>query len=869
MQKAYEPIRSKLKMMNSLSKLICFLSLLIIPLTGFSQGLQFHSNNYLIDDRTSYHVFDNKPEIFKDFIEISFEFSVIDPHSFGYILYVKDIENNLYYNLTFTSENDSLSYLKLSIESKASLISIPLDKKQLGKRRWHDASLRFDSEKDSIFLRIDQKYSSVQALIRNSKIQPEIYFGKHESFIDVPEIAIKNLELTGKNKSIRFPFNEISGQAVHDTQVRSLGRVENPVWLINESYNWKLRKSFSTEQVSAVNFNAPNQEFIIINKDSLIIYNIQEDATVSKSLADPVPVPMRLGSSFLNKQNNQLYIYEVNDVEPGKPSIASLNMDNFSWTIYTSEQLNRQKHHHVSYQDNTANKYCIFGGFGNKHYSNDFYSFDLSKPQWIKEEFTGDFIPPRFFSGLTSLNNRELILFGGVGNPSGDQAVGKIYYTDCFHIDLNKKSISKLWELADFNQRMVASRNMILSPDSAYFYTLYYPEYIPNTFLSLYKFSIENGSYEILGDSIPMVSERIRTNANIYLDRKINEIYCAIQEFNLDGSSKIRIYSIPNTPVSRNEFYTDYSATGLSSATLLISLLLILIILFLFYFVFFHQRRKKSRIKKQREQIQNEVRFIPAKQQQKKNAVYLFGKFRVLDRNKRDISHLFSPKIKQLFLLILINSQKNRVSSADIYSNLWPDKPREKAKNSKGVILNQLRKILNDIEGIELMNENKKLYFGLSPDFYCDYLDFKRLIQEFESENTPAEAFIQELVSIISQGKFLEEDNFSSIDRLKEEFENDILKFIPYQLETSFKNHNYFQVIEISKILYHIDPTNELAFHCELLSYMKLNMEEKAKKRYNAFIIEYKKENDDDFPHTFRELLKFKSLELIKEKSVF
>jgi hypothetical protein len=41
----------------------------------------------------------------------------------------------------------------------------------------------------------------------------------------------------------------------------------------------------------------------------------------------------------------------------------------------------------------------------------------------------------------------------------------------------------------------------------------------------------------------------------------------------------------------------------------------------------------------------------------KPNAVYLLGEFIVFNKNSRDITYLFSPKIKQLFILILFNSK--------------------------------------------------------------------------------------------------------------------------------------------------------------------------------------------------------------------
>ena len=36
------------------------------------------------------------------------------------------------------------------------------------------------------------------------------------------------------------------------------------------------------------------------------------------------------------------------------------------------------------------------------------------------------------------------------------------------------------------------------------------------------------------------------------------------------------------------------------------------------------------------------------------NAVYLFGPFTVIDRNGRDITHLFSSRLRQVFIYILL-----------------------------------------------------------------------------------------------------------------------------------------------------------------------------------------------------------------------
>ena len=60
----------------------------------------------------------------------------------------------------------------------------------------------------------------------------------------------------------------------------------------------------------------------------------------------------------------------------------------------------------------------------------------------------------------------------------------------------------------------------------------------------------------------------------------------------------------------------------------------------------------------------------------------------VYDKNKGDITYLFSPKIKQLFILILMYSRdQGGITSRKISSALWPDKDPHKQKISRVLLL--------------------------------------------------------------------------------------------------------------------------------------------------------------------------------------
>lgn len=848
------------------NKLILLIfALVLIRIDVFAQGLQFHSNIDLIEARTSYNVFAEKSVTLKDFLEIKFDLSVNSPNSFGSVLHVKNKENNHHYNLVHTNENDNISYLKFSIDSKEIPISVLLLKKELGKRKWINISIIFDAQKDSIYFNIDDRKYSIYNEFSTNKFSPSVFFGKYDSFIDVPDISIRKLRISGKKTSVSFNFNEISGSQVHDSKGFVWGSVENPIWLINESFFWKSRFRFSSDKVTATNFDSKLQRFIFINSDSICFFDIVKDTFLGNKLPEKTPVPLRLGLSFISEEGEELTVYELNDVSSNKPTIASINLSTLNWEIWSNEQFDKQSHHHISNFTPEKEEYIIFGGFGNKEYFNEFYSIKKGDSNWEKLHFKGDTISPRFFSGGTKLSNDELIIFGGVGNPSRQQSAGKIYYTDCYLVNLQDKVIKKLWNSDALTTKMVSGTNLILSTDSLYFYSIYYPEYLPHTFLKLYKFSIKDGTYEIVGDSIPMISERIRTNAKLYFNRVLNELYCVTQEFQLDGSSEIEIYSISSPPVAANNYYREVSKHKDLGFINLIIIALGGLILFLFWRRYI--RRKKLNI--QKSLIISNKNIPDTFTNQLKNSVYLFGEFKVFDKRGKEISYLFSPKIQQLFLIILLNSKKNKITSREIYSVLWPEKPLEKAKNSKGVVLNQLRKIISDIEGIELHTENRKLYFKTENNFYCDYIEFSTNINILKSNDTIPENTPESLFAILSAGQFLKFVELEYFDSIKKDFENEVISLIPFQLDKYFKKENYLMVLQLCKIMFYIDLTNELAFHYEIVAYTKLNMLEKARKRFNAFSFEYKKESNDDYNYTFSDLTNHKSYEFIRQNSIY
>lgn len=478
-------------------------------------------------------------------------------------------------------------------------------------------------------------------------------------------------------------------------------------------------------------------------------------------------------------------------------------------------------------------------------YSKNFFSYNLNTKEWNAfEGFTGDLISPRYFSAVGYFEKTNSIyVFGGMGNESGEQALGRKYYYDLYHVDLNTKHITKLWEIPWEKDNVVPVRGMVILDDSC-FYTLCYPEHFSESLLKLYRFSLKDGSYEILGDSIPIYSDKITTNANLYYDRSLNNLYAIVQEFEDDISSDLKVYSLAFPPVTAEELTSYAKGKGNNTLVFVVILGACSLLSGIGYVLF----KKLKHDKKEEDMPDIYVAKNKTGPTTQPNSIYLFGDFTVRDRNNRDIAHMFSAQLKQVFCLILqYSTTEDGITSQRLSNLLWPDKPADKAKNSRGVTINHLRKTLNELDGIELIYE--KSYFKLvyTEEFYCDYTRCLQLISRNEVEENK-----DEFVAIITRGKLLQFSDDPLFDSFKEEMEKKLEPVLLLEMEKCFAAELYPATIAFAEAIFNIDPLNDAALAFQIKAMQRLKMNDEAKIKYQAFVIEYKKIMGTDYPHAIK-----------------
>ena len=844
---------------------LCLLFLLTgMTLFAYSQGLLFQANDKEIKERTSLQIFqEGEIPCFTKNFQLSFELSIRDFDTFGYVFLLKEDQGKTKYSFTYTYLDGENSTFKFNTDGKENHYSLNLRNDALA-YQWIPVSFAFDLQQDVLTIRIGDNEKKITSLGLKDTFCPHLFFGRYDYILDMPTFAIRNLKLEGdRSHSYTFPLNENEGEEVHTSIGKVLGTVVNPVWLINGSYHWEKLFEYSFQTPSGITFEPDSQRLIIFSQDSLLTYNLLKRQPQKYSYSNKLPVKLQLATHFMNTTDGKLYVYELNNLPLGDATVAALDLNNQEWKHTGVAALPVQLHHHDGFWDETTGKYLVFGGFGNKRFNNTFLEYDIEGDRWDTLSYSGDRIIPRYFSGMAVNKNREHIyVFGGMGNESGEQSVGRNYLHDLYLLDRKQQSVRRLWQNAS-DHRLVVARDMILTPDEKYIYALCYPEYLSDTYLQLYRLTVDDGTMKALGDSIPMRSEEIMTNANLYYNSLTHEYYCTTTEFDKKGHTVIRTYVLSAPPVSLDEIRSYGSRSSLEIRWLWI-MAGIGVLLLAGGVLFVRKKRGKQRnavLESSSVLMSPPVGREPDKSVQGKetlakedfesslvrpNAVYLFGPFTVIDRNGRDITHLFSSRLRQVFIYILLHSTHNGVLSASLNEVFWPDKPDDKVKNLKGVTINQIRKNLAELDGVELVHD--KGYFRLVfTDCYCDYFRFRTLKNAEEVEN--------ELGILLMRGKFLDGMDAGMMDHFKQKVEEFLSSFLPLEIERLYQQHKYDAVIRFCNVLFRVDPVNELALAYGMHALNHTGSSQEAILQYSLFVREYRQMMNEEYSTSYAELM--------------
>lgn len=240
--------------------------------------------------------------------------------------------------------------------------------------------------------------------------------------------------------------------------------------------------------------------------------------------------------------------------------------------------------------------------------------------------------------------------------------------------------------------------------------------------------------------------------------------------------------------------------------------------------------------------------------EQPRNRIRLFGEFSVLDREGEEIASLFTPKIKQLFLLLLVHSTRgmNGISGNALTEQIWGGEASSKnSKSLRSVSILKLRKILERLDQVELLFSSNRYLLQFTGSVSCDYLRCLKLLEQSINDRATLEQFM----ALISQGEVFGEESYAWLDDAKSYICNsavDLLtRFIPtYSLQTESD-----QLIRLADQILRNDPCNEEALVCKVQALAQQNHLKSARYTYQRFAALYEELYGEPFKRSFDSLL--------------
>lgn len=823
--------------------LATILFLIAFSSVASTQGLKFLGMECPIDERSSYDVFSKHIPRFRDSLEISFDYMPQPRSRFGYVFRVSNLAGDGHiWNMSFDRRSGDV-VVRINDEGFRSSIYAEIPSSKLPDFKWVRVSVVFHAAGNRVSLTIGDNSYEGELLIEGNVFRPSIQFGISGHVVDSPSFSIKDLVITDGTQRFCFPMNEFTGRKVHDSRGHARGSVINPLWMAEEASRWTEIATIESDSPSGNYFNDKTHEIGIYSGRTLKTLNIASGSESERAFANPCPLNILSGTSFIS--GDRLYAYELFDWVrgPGEASVASLDFGTMTWETLSRDRLDGPMHHNAAFFNPQKVEQTFFGGYGNIYFNGDFISLGEDWC-WHRNDVDRTDAPglyPRFFcSAGVDQEGKYAYIFGGLGNETGEEVVGRRYFYDLHRYDLRTGECRYMWTADWQEEPSVPARGLII--DGQWMYALCYPEYMTKTTMHLYRFNLENGSYQMLDSGIEVTSDKIWSSSSMFLDKSLGKIVVICRDVDRQYVPKTGIYTLSYPPIM------NAGRSWVKEHAILLQILIAFILIALASgLIAFHAIRRKRQEQQDRDDYVKAMADFRKRVytcSQSPNSILLFGDFTVLDHNGDDITGLFSPQLKTLLLLLVKYSEKG-LSSSRMSRILWPDKEDNKSRNSRGVAVNSIRRALKNVEGLALEYRDGHYFLDVSEEMNCDFIRLKSHLAEGNSE---------EALSILSRGRFLKDVQDPVFDSFKAEVESLVLPFLEDQMKEKSSKGQRRAAVEIADMTIECDPLNERALKTSVSSLLSLGRREDALLRYSAFAIAWQNLEGEPYPVRFDDL---------------
>ncbi len=834
---------------------LVFLFLLLFQ-NVFSQdydfsGIKLKSKNFPFLERSSVSLTEAGPIKLENHFSVSFDISFWSLNYFGPIFQAYNNESELA-KLVFNQFHDNDYYLiQLYVGKLFDPLLIKLDKKNFYINKWINIKIEFNLKANSVLLYLNKNLIAETNYKLPDKVNLNAFFGlvdlSNRLNHDLAAVYLKNILIEENHEKKHFwPLNPYDNSCSLDKIGRRKISLTNTDWLVNDHYYWYKKHEievnnfplFAYDSIRSRVFIDDKTRLIILDllnmKDSVIVYKNSRPGTYHKLLYDYLR--NRLYSTYSALGQVSIYDFNLNEWSP----------------IDTSTEKDGLYFGNADFINPFDSSIYAYGGYGWYTAHDKLLRYDFNNKEW-KEVNVKNKIGPRFNMSVGSgFEQIQLLFWNGEGNESGRQEEGFINYPELYSFDLIKKDFVKLWSYKNADEFKNYTHNYLYfyldKKDSSFYFMRDYHDSL-KVFLHLFKAEMNKNKITRVGQELLRAYNKEGNNSFLCFNTITREVIVVKKNFE---DRKVVIYALRYPPIPKELLPPHITSTSSESYFTFILIGIAFSLLSAFVYLYYRNKRTKNNKEAESPTINSENKV-------KTNYIKTFGGLNVLNNQGEDIFQQLSPKLKEIFLLILFRSVLKRnggISSEELSATIWPDSSPESAKSNRGVAISKIRKTLSSAEGIDLKFRNNLWLVNLDNGAKCDYLEFLKIREGIKGSGTNSN-LIQLCLDKLHEGEFLKGISYEWLDSYKLAVNNEIIGFLKEFLNgksEQLKNGDRLK-LKVSDIILKFDSVDEEAFKFKIRTYYKSGNHQLAKRTYKVFIAEYKHLYDEEYPLSLQEIV--------------
>ncbi len=746
-------------------------------------------------------------------------------------------------------------------------------------QHWSHIDMQFDVPAGSINVLVNHHQAGKVNTHFKGALCGKLVFGASnlEEFqtADIPPMSLKDLRITSDGQTQYYwPLSEVAGTECYDSVHHKPARVLNPTWIRPQYQNWEEAWSFEVKGVPAVAFDPRTDKLYVNGPDSLYVWGVQKGEATTIPLSAPDQTLPPGNQSIVDPHSGWLYNFYID-----QKKVRTYQPDTRRWDESYAPCVLTEFWHANKFLSPTDSSLYIVGGYGQLHYKHLVQRYSFASRQWETVHESGDSFTPRYLAALgTNAAADTAYILGGYGSNTGDQMVNPRYDYDLMAFSVKDHRFKSLYHLPEPEEPFCLANSLIIEGD--HYYGLIFSNEKFNSALQLIKGSLHTPEYQLLGNPVPYSFHDVKSFADLYYAPQSQKLLAVTMYTNKEGMTEVKVYTISFPPNALDVavakapagFPWKYCWMGLG-------------IIGLGVLVWVGKKRIAPRSASAglpssgftgagpvaatpaalipgsaapadysgAASASIPVSHLPASAiHDGRSYVQFFGQFEVYDREGTELTKLFTPLLKEMFLLIALYTLRSGkgISSEKLYTTLWKDKSPKDAQNNRSVNMVKLKAILDKLGTCSIQKEADKWIFHYASDqIRLDLAEFLTLIQH----PNPQKEDIRKILSIVQKGSFLSDTAYAWLDDIQSEVSDKALDVLTAAIQ-HFSSDPEF-LLEIAAGIFLFDAVNEEALRVKCKSLGVLGRHSLAKAAFEKFAKEYQQMYGEDFRYTFHDIL--------------